>query len=336
MLCQFSDEFLQSRSMDELLRIESTSLRVKDAERTRENEDKLSQNKLGLDTKFYEVQAGRDNRWSDLHPARYLPGAAATAKRQYTRAREVLGLSSPPPIGCYDMQAVGMGGFVQNKGWIELGTMGSNRLKVEQFNINNAAKTSSSKKEDEPYEMKDIAEFTLALRTLRSAAQFACNWNFSYLALENFFYSNRFFVDELKDDSNPARTLCQFSDFIISENANLFRDGSGFLTTGELTAYWNSFVGARVQASSAPAKPAPAQQAQQAQNQQAAAKPNNRKRKFPFVDICGKWNTGNCPKAPGACYNFRGIQMKHICNWRDPNNPTSQPCGAQHMRVGNH
>ena len=58
MLCQFSDEFLQSRSMDELLRIESTSLRVKDAERTRENEDKLSQNKLGLDTKFYEVQAG--------------------------------------------------------------------------------------------------------------------------------------------------------------------------------------------------------------------------------------------------------------------------------------
>jgi hypothetical protein len=97
MLCQFSDDFLQSRSMDELLRIESTSLRVKDAERTRENEDKLSQNKLGLDTKYYEVQAGRDNRWTELHPARFLPGAACTAKRQYTRAREVLGLSSPPP-----------------------------------------------------------------------------------------------------------------------------------------------------------------------------------------------------------------------------------------------
>ncbi len=97
MLCQFSDEFLQSRSMDELLRIESTSLRVKDAERNRENEDKLSQNKLGLDTKFYEVQAGRDNRWSDLHPR------ATCLERQQRRSASTRGRAkswaslAPPP-----------------------------------------------------------------------------------------------------------------------------------------------------------------------------------------------------------------------------------------------
>jgi hypothetical protein len=35
-LCDFSTEFLQSRTMDELLRIASTSLRIKDAERARD------------------------------------------------------------------------------------------------------------------------------------------------------------------------------------------------------------------------------------------------------------------------------------------------------------
>jgi hypothetical protein len=41
-----------------------------------------------------------------------------------------------------------MGGFVQNKGWLELGTYGSSKLKVELFNINNAAKSSSVKQQE--------------------------------------------------------------------------------------------------------------------------------------------------------------------------------------------
>jgi hypothetical protein len=57
-LCNFSTEFLQSRTMDELLRIASTSLRIKDAERARETEDRLAANKSALNSKFFEVQAG--------------------------------------------------------------------------------------------------------------------------------------------------------------------------------------------------------------------------------------------------------------------------------------
>ncbi|MFO0004873.1 MAG: hypothetical protein ACK559_27455 [bacterium] len=57
-LCDFSTEFLQSRTMDELLRIASTSLRIKDAERARETEDRLAANKSALNSKFFEVQAG--------------------------------------------------------------------------------------------------------------------------------------------------------------------------------------------------------------------------------------------------------------------------------------
>ena len=61
-LCKFSDDFLRFRTVDELLRIESTSIRIKDAERSRETEDRLATNKAGLLSKFYAVIEGRDNR----------------------------------------------------------------------------------------------------------------------------------------------------------------------------------------------------------------------------------------------------------------------------------
>jgi hypothetical protein len=58
--------------MHELLRIESTSLRIKDLEKSKETEKKLASNKAALQTKFFNVVAGRDNRWSELHPTRFL------------------------------------------------------------------------------------------------------------------------------------------------------------------------------------------------------------------------------------------------------------------------
>lgn len=336
-LNDFSDEFLQSRTMDELLRIESTSLRIRDSERARETEDKLATNKAALASKFTEVSAGRDNRWSVLHPSRYLPGAACSAVKQFITAREVLGLTSPPAVGCYDLNSVGMGGFVTNRGWLELGTMGSTKMKVALYNINNPAKSTSvrSSSSDDSPDMKDVPEFVLALRTLRTAAQFVCPWNFSFLALENFLIQKEFFKDELKHDDNPARTLCQFSDFVLAENANHWRDGTGFLTTGELKAYWDSFIGARPQQ-----KPSAVQQSVASVSkpaaQQGQKQPRDRKRKYPFVDICHKYNFGNCPKPPQNCFNFNGVQLRHVCNWRDPNVQNAQPCAQPHMRVGTH
>ena len=120
-------------------------------------------------------------------------------------------MTSPPALGCYDMTSVGMGGFVTSKGWLELGTYGSTKMKIEYFNINNAARSSNKKADEEDTVlMKDVAEFSLALRTMRSAAQFATPRNYSYLALENFLHENEFCKEDLKNDDNPARTLCQF------------------------------------------------------------------------------------------------------------------------------
>jgi hypothetical protein len=55
--------------------------------------------------------------------------------------------------------------------------------------------------------------------------------------------------EELKHISQPGKTLCNFTDFVLHENVNLWRDGTGFLTFGELEAYWNwrSFIGVRPQ-----------------------------------------------------------------------------------------
>ena len=118
-LSNFSEDFLKFRTIDELLRLASTSMQINSAEKARETEDRLAQNKAGMHTKFFDVQAGRDNRCTELHPARFLPGAGCSAARQYITAREVLGLSSPPPLACYDMAAVGMAGYVTARGWLE-------------------------------------------------------------------------------------------------------------------------------------------------------------------------------------------------------------------------
>ncbi len=70
LLNEFSKEFLQSRTLEELLRIESTSMRLRDADRARDIEEKLANNKMGLQNKLYDIPAGVDNRWDQLHPQR--------------------------------------------------------------------------------------------------------------------------------------------------------------------------------------------------------------------------------------------------------------------------
>jgi len=203
MLNDFSTDFLRDRTVDELLWIESTSIRIREAERGRETEDRLASNKASMHTKFFYVPAGRDNRCTELHPARFLPGAGCSAVRQYITARQVIGLTSPPQLACYDMNSVGMGGFVTQAGWMQLGTVGSHKLKISQFNINIAAKSYKSNDSDGDC-MKDVSEFILAMRTLRAAAQFATPWNYSYLALENYFHTKEWCKDTLRHDDNPA------------------------------------------------------------------------------------------------------------------------------------
>jgi hypothetical protein len=75
-LAGFSDHFVRSRPMEKLPKIETTSMKMRELEHARDTDDKLSTNKLALAKNITNVGSGPDNRWTILHPARCLPGAA--------------------------------------------------------------------------------------------------------------------------------------------------------------------------------------------------------------------------------------------------------------------
>ena len=94
----FTDDFLMDRTTDELLRIESMSLKIRDAERSRDVEDRLHANKSALGTKLTIIPEGQDNRWTILHRARFLGGAACSAQVLWSTARAVNGINGHPPL----------------------------------------------------------------------------------------------------------------------------------------------------------------------------------------------------------------------------------------------
>jgi hypothetical protein len=100
---------------------------------------------------------------------------------------------------------------------MEIGNMASTKLRVSMFNINNAAKSSSSKTGDseEGCEMKSVDEFELALRTMRCAAHFSVNWNYSFVALENFLWNRKFCKEELKFDPESGAHLVPICGFCV-------------------------------------------------------------------------------------------------------------------------
>jgi hypothetical protein len=332
-LADFSDSFLMSRTTDELLRIESTSMKLRDAERSRDVEDRLHANKSALATKTAEVMAGVDNRWNILHAARFLGGAACSAQELWSQARAVIGINGHPPLSNYDMTAVGLGGFVTAKGWLELGNPASTKISLKLFNINNCTARASASRaaaaSDELLEVADLGEFKLALRALRTAGQFVMPWNYSFLALEGFLLQTDFCKAELLGDDRPAATLTQFVDFILQTNADRWRDSLGFLTTGELAAYWASFHGAR------PKQKAEAAKTSKKDSAAASTTKKEKRVRFPWVDVCHQWNTGKCNKAPGACTSSRGTVLRHVCDWRDLANP-AVICGQAHKRLQFH
>jgi hypothetical protein len=114
-------------------------------------------------------------------------------------------------------------------------------------------------------------------------------------------------------------------DFILETNADRWRDSLGFLSTGELAAYWASFHGAR------PKSMVSQPEAKMFPLGTAAGGAERKKRVcFPWVDVCHPWNVG---KAAGSCISSRGVPLRHVCDWRDINNPTAPVCGQDHQRA---
>ena len=326
---EFSDSFIRSTPIGDLMKIETTSLKIKELERAKDASDKLAANKAALASTVTTVSEGRDNRSSSLHPARFLGGAGCSAARIWLTARETVGLTGYPPIGNYDMGAVGLAGYVSAKGWSELHNMSSSKLSVRMFNINSASPRGGSKKSstDDEEEMLDLAEFKLALRAMRTAFQLAVPWNLSILALEGFYFQTNFCSTDLSSTEKKGWYLTRFTDYVLEQNSDRWRDAEPFLTAGELKSSWAAFFGSQPKSSS---------------SQPKAKRTNDKDQKSTprtalwGLGICYLWNIGQCVKPAGSCKSKKGTDLKHICNHvADPAKPL-EVCGKEHMKKNFH
>ncbi len=68
-------------------------MKMKMMERKQDFDEKLASNKMELAERVVKVLAGEDNRWTILHDARFLAGAACSASRLWLAARKKIGVT---------------------------------------------------------------------------------------------------------------------------------------------------------------------------------------------------------------------------------------------------
>ena len=335
-LREFSDIFVRSQPLDTLLRMETTSIKVHEFEKSKAASSRLAANRDKISSTFTSVVAGRDNRWDELHSARFLPGAGCSAGKLWLSARDVLGEGGMTPIGTYDMAAVGLAGFVSKRGWCELHQLGSDSISLRMFNINACSNktpaTVTSGASEEFREIVDLGEFKLALRVAREAQSFVTPWNKSLSAIEGFMHRSNFCSTDLAGVEKPALILTQFVDFALESNADRWKNREVFLTTGELKTAWDSFFGAK------PESKLPKSKGQHSNQKDSKPRPSffQQQNLGFFDDVCRLYNMGKCVKPPGTCATRSGIPLRHICNFRaNPSRP-QDICAKFHPCCFNH
>lgn len=337
-LSDFSDEFIRSRPMESLLKIETTTLKIKQMEQGRDWDDRLAANKMSLEEASISIVAGLDNRWSILHPGRFLPGAACSANKLWLTARQHIGLNGSCPVGSYDMAAIGLGGYVTSRGWCELHNPSSSKLSLRMFSINNcgakiAVEKSATPDVDGLSEIAELGELKLALRTLRCAASMVMPWNFAFMALENFLIQSNFCHNDVGSIDRQGIILMKFTDYVIKENSNKWRDCEPFLDASRLKGTWDSFWSAQPMATVSTKKCL--QEAKQKGNMQSQQK-RAVKHDRDWVDICFAWNVGKCLRPANMCFAARGTPLRHVCNFIANKSKPNEYCAKDHARVDFH
>jgi hypothetical protein len=113
--------------------METTNMKLKEAERAKDADDRLAHNRSNIGV--ISVDMGLDERTNNLHNGRFLPGANCSVAKLWLAARSRIPLHGAPPLGNYDMAGVGLGGFVSSRGWVELANPASTKLSLKLFNI---------------------------------------------------------------------------------------------------------------------------------------------------------------------------------------------------------
>ena len=354
-LADYSDSFIRHARPDCLVKLESTNMKMKEAERIRDADDRLASNRMQATAHPRRVQAGLDDRCTILHEARFMPGMACPTARQYQLARKYLGLNGADPLGNYDMGSLGLGGQTTSKGWVDIANPSSTRIRVKSFSINNCGQKSSGslgKDSKEDREFLEVAEFTVALRTIRTAMHLVHPWNLSLVALENYLLAENMCKNDIGGLDKQAAILTRFTDYVMSENAARWRDEASFLDYNALQNAWTAFYSALPQSQLHKIKQeykpnssggnnyssnSGSNSRHSGQRGPAPSQPRSKQAwNLPYIEVCYKWNRGFCNKAAGTCTTSNGRQLKHCCDERTDPSDLSKYCGQAHKRVDGH
>lgn len=331
-LGEYSEAVLAGTPLEVLLKLESTSIKLKNLEKSKDSEDRLASNREALASASVRIEGGEDNRWDKLHESRFLPGAACSAAKLWLRGREVVKKSEHPALSVYDMASVGLAGHVTPKGWLCLSDPGDSSISINLFSIVNCGKKTTSKHESEDLyqEVEELGELKIAVRVLREALSFVHPWNKSVSVMEGFLLQCNWCQTDTAGLDKRATIMTQFVDYILRENSNRWRSQEPFLSSSELKGAWDSFFGSRPQSSLS--KPKKSFQKDGFRKQDSKPRPANWVPAAYFDDdICVMYNLGKCVKAPGVCKTSKGVGLRHICNFRPDPSQASVFCGGSHI-----
>ena len=280
--------------------------------------EKKSSEKLGVNTRLAHnakrvarhpttVEKGLDNRRDQLHPARFLGGVNSALAEQWSAARSAIGDAGIVALGNYDLDAIGCGGCVSPKAWLEIHNPASQELKLKLFHLPNVAASGLSTKRlnsdggEEGESLKEIADmegFRVALNTAREAMASALPWNRSISAVVGLMMNTNYLQDDVGGNPKRAAILTEFTDYIFSRNALNWENSQPFLTTDDLTHVWSNWRCKRgiSQKSSEPKK-------------------KEKDQKKEGNNVCRLYNTKVCKsQTEKECKSSWGKQLKHLCN----------------------
>ena len=342
-LKEYTDEFILSTGVDVLIKAEAAARKLKKLEKEHKAEDKLFLNRESLP--MIKIPEGWDNRLDSLHPARVMPGATCSAAKLWLHARRTLGNSGHTPVSSYDMAAIGLGGCVSARGWVEIHSPASPTISIKMFSMGSSASKPSGSRDDDFPELEDLADFKSAVRVLRGAMSYVHPWNQSIAALENFFILSNYCSKDLVGMDRHAQLLSRFTDYILGENASRWRNIEPFLDTKDLRGAWAEFLSQK--SSSYRSRNQGGSNQKFSRGFSSSGQGTNGPSSLPsskfnlpaFLfndDICVKWNLGLCLRKPGTCTNKKGTVLRHVCNWRPDLSKPNIPCARDHMATAFH
>ena len=275
---------------------------------------KLAMNMQNLIKKPTQVEGGRDNRKSVLHPARFLGGTCCSNTALWLEAKKVLGEKGTTPLGNYDLDSLGCGGSVTPKGWQEIHNPASQELKLKLFHLPNVANSGMQAKRvnldggedglsigDSLKEISDLDSFKMALNTMREAMSSALPWNRSISAIVGLMMNTNYMQEDLGGNLKRSVILTEFTDYVLGRNALSWENGQPFLTTDELSHVWANWKGKRGGYFSS--------------KYSEKTKKGGIQDKRVLSDVCRKYNTGDCPHQKDKdCKSSWGKTLRHVCN----------------------